>query len=92
MGQREWCEKAYAKAIAFLPGIDRSLRVEIRHTKATETREREHSEHHSEFVLAFRHELDPVMEWTIEIVENDHYIANELEGVVRNEYRKHRGW
>ena len=85
--QRPWYEKALRKVREFLPALDKDFVVDVHPVRITETPGKPFAEYRSTLALAFSHQTDPRMKWTMQIGENDDYIENRLQEIVTAMYR-----
>lgn len=84
--QEDYFQKALEKANSFIQDLDPELHVKIAEVEVTPNDPSK--EKVAKRVLRFSHESIPNLNWTMEIEQNDEYIENRLEGVVRKVYEK----
>ena len=79
----DWYQKAKEKIESFLPELDPNLEVDVDTTTVTLNQgDREYTT----FVLVFSHQSNSNLQWTMEVEEEDFYIENELEKIVKDIY------
>jgi len=78
-----WYQKAKQKIESFLPELDPSLEVDVDTTTVTPN---QGDDQYTTFVLVFSHQTNSNLQWTMEVEEEDFYIANELEKIVKEIY------
>jgi len=78
-----WYQKAKQKIESFLPELDPSLEVDVDTTTVTPN---QGDDQYTTFVLVFSHQTNSNLQWTMEVEEEDFYIENELEKIVREIY------
>lgn len=78
----EWLERAQDKVLSFLPDLDMNLNVGIENRRIYPYQ----GESYDGIVLAFTHEKNPNVQWTMDIGQDEDYIENHLEGAVRKIY------
>ncbi|MDA0735294.1 MAG: hypothetical protein O2909_12090 [Chloroflexi bacterium] len=83
MSTYHWYHKAQAQVKKFLPDLDPDLEVEVEETEITLN---DGGKDYKTFSLVFSHVSNPNLRWTMEIQENDGFIDNELESVIRRIY------
>jgi hypothetical protein len=83
---RAYYEKACARARTFISVLDPELRVSV--DEVAVQPESRSSQEYQTYALRFFHRTRAHLGWTMEIEENDHYIQNQLENVVREIYER----
>ena len=78
-----WYQKAKQKIESFLPELDPNLEVDVDTTTVTPN---QGDDQYTTFVLVFSHQTNSNLQWTMEVEEEDFYIANELEKIVKEIY------
>ena len=78
-----WYQKAKQKIESFLPELDPSLEVDVDTTTVTPN---QGDDQYTTFVLVFSHQTNSNLQWTMEVEEEDFYIENELEKIVKEIY------
>ena len=79
----DWYQKAKQKIESFLPELDPNLEVDVDTTTVTPN---QGDDQYTTFVLVFSHQTNSNLQWTMEVEEEDFYIENELEKIVREIY------
>ena len=79
----DWYQRAKEKIESFLPALDPNLEVDVDTTTVTPN---QGGEEYKTFVLVFSHQTNSNLQWTMEVEEEDFYIQNELENIVRDIY------
>ena len=79
----DWYQKAKQKIESFLPVLDPNLEVDVDTTTVTPN---QGDDQYTTFVLVFSHQSNSNLQWTMEVEEEDFYIENELEKIVRDIY------
>ena len=79
----DWYQKAKQKIESFLPELDPNLEVDVDTTTVTRN---QGDDQYTTFVLVFSHQTNSNLQWTMEVEEEDFYIENELEKIVREIY------
>ena len=79
----DWYQKAKQKIESFLPELDPNLEVDVDTTTVTPN---QGDDQYTTFVLVFSHQTNSNLQWTMEVEEEDFYIANELEKIVKEIY------
>ena len=79
----DWYQKAKEKIESFLPELDPNLEEDVDTTTVTPT---QGDEQYTTFVLGFSHQSNSNLQWTMEVEEEDFYIENELEKIVKDIY------
>ena len=79
----EWYQKAKQKIESFLPELDPNLEVDVDTTTVTPN---QGDDQYTTFVLVFSHQTNSNLQWTMEAEEEDFYIENELEKIVKEIY------
>tara|TARA_B100000749_G_C18130442_1_gene343653 strand:+ start:276 stop:542 length:267 start_codon:yes stop_codon:yes gene_type:complete len=79
----EWYQKAKQKIESFLPELDPNLEVDVDTTTVTPN---QGDDQYTTFVLVFSHQTNSNLQWTMEVEEEDFYIENELEKIVKEIY------
>ena len=74
---------AKEKIESFLPELDPNLEVDVDTTTVTPN---QGDEQYTTFVLVFSHQSNSNLQWTMEVEEEDFYIENELEKIVKEIY------
>lgn len=83
MSSYNWYHKAKGQAEKFLPDLDHSLEVEVEETSISPY---DGGDEYKTYALVFSHGSNPNLNWTMEIQENDEFVADELEEVVKKIY------
>lgn len=83
MSSFNWYHKAKVRAEKFLPGLDRNLEVDVEETSISPY---DGGAEYQTYALVFSHESNPNLNWTMEVQENDDFVENELEAVVKKIY------
>ena len=79
----DWYQKAKQKIESFLPELDPNLEVDVDKTTVTPN---QGDDQYTTFVLVFSHQSNSNLQWTMEVEEEDFYIENELEKIVKDIY------
>ena len=79
----EWYQKAKQKIESFLPELDPNLEVDVDTTTVTPN---QGDDQYTTFVLVFSHQTNSNLQWTMEVEEEDFYIENDLEKIVKEIY------
>ena len=79
----DWYQKAKQKIESFLPELDPNLEVDVDTTTVTPN---QGDDQYTTFVLVFSHKSNSNLQWTMEVEEEDFYIENELEKIVKDIY------
>jgi len=79
----DWYQKAKQKIESFLPELDPNLEVDVDTTTVTPN---QGDDQYTTFVLVFSHQTNSNLQWTMEVEEEDFYIENELEKIVKEIY------
>ena len=79
----DWDQKAKQKIESFLPELDPNLEVDVDTTTVTPN---QGDDQYTTFVLVFSHQTNSNLQWTMEVEEEDFYIENELEKIVKEIY------
>ena len=79
----EWYQKAKQKIESFLPELDPNLEVDVDTTTVTPN---QGDDQYTTFVLVFSHQTNSNLQWTMEVEEEEFYIENELEKIVKEIY------
>lgn len=77
-----WLERAQDKVLSFLPDLDMDLNVGFE----ARTIYPYNGQPYDGIVLVFKHEKNPRIQWTMDIGQDEDYIENHLEEVVRKIY------
>lgn len=84
-----WHIKAREKAEEFLSRIDPDLEVDIQESIVTP--DDKSKGEYQKTTLLFTHKSNPNIRWTMDIRNDDNWINNDLEGVVRKIYQRQKG-
>ena len=79
----DWYQKAKQNIESFLPELDPNLEVDVDTTTVTPN---QGNDQYTTFVLVFSHQTNSNLQWTMEVEEEDFYIENELEKIVKEIY------
>ena len=79
----DWYQKAKQKIESFLPELDPNLEVDVDTTTVTPN---QGDDQYTTFVLVFSHQTNSNLQWTMEVEEEEFYIENELEKIVKEIY------
>ena len=79
----DWYQKAKQKIESFLPELDPNLEVDVDTTTVTPN---QGDDQYTTFVLVFSHQTNSNLQWTMEVEEEDFYIENDLEKIVKEIY------
>ena len=79
----DWYQKAKQKIESFLTELDPNLEVDVDTTTVTPN---QGDDQYTTFVLVFSHQTNSNLQWTMEVEEEDFYIENELEKIVKEIY------
>ena len=79
----DWYQKAKEKIDSFLAELDPNLEVDVDTTTVTPN---QGDDQYTTFVLVFSHQTNSNLQWTMEVEEEDFYIENELEKIVKDIY------
>ena len=83
MSSYPWYHKANLRVEQFLHDLDPALEVEVEETEITPS---DGGDNYMTSVLVFSHGSNPNLNWTMEVQENDEFIENQLEQIVRKIY------
>ena len=79
----DWYQKAKQKIESFLTELDPNLEVDVDTTTGTPN---QGDDQYTTFVLVFSHQTNSNLQWTMEVEEEEFYIENELEKIVKEIY------